>query len=120
MPLSSQPHQLWILETHGLSVVAEGLLSINRPSGVCRVCVMSKHHWESFLKDYSRWASKSLELIYSNICVPMTTCQVGANYFLTFVDYFYCFLWVYTIKSNDEVFAKSWECKNLVENQCRQ
>ena len=44
----------------------------------------------------------------------------GAKYFnLTFTDYFSIFLWVYTIKSNGEVFGKFMEFKNIVESQSK-
>jgi hypothetical protein len=39
----------------------------------------------------------------------------GAKYFLIFDDFF-CFLWIYTIESNDKVFGKFKEFKSLVEN----
>jgi hypothetical protein len=101
--------------------LVEGLPQINPPSGVCEGCVMGKHHRESFPKDNSRWASKPLELIHNDICGPMATSSLGgAKYFLTFIDDFSWFLWVYTIKSKDEVFAKFQEFKNLVEAQCKQ
>jgi hypothetical protein len=40
----------------------------------------------------------------------------GAKYFLTFIDDFSRFLWVYTIKSKDKVFGKFREFKYYVEN----
>jgi hypothetical protein len=47
----------------------------------------------------------------------MTTPLGGSKYFLTFIDDFSCFLWIYTIQSKDEVFGKFKEFKSLVENQ---
>jgi hypothetical protein len=43
----------------------------------------------------------------------MVTSLVGAKYFLTFIDDYSQFLWVYTIKSKDEVFANFRNLKLL-------
>jgi transposase InsO family protein len=44
---------------------------------------------------------------------------LGAKYFLTFIDDFSRFLWIYTIQSKDEVCGKLKEFKSLVENQSK-
>jgi transposase InsO family protein len=62
-----------------------------------------------------RQASQPLALIHSDICGPMATSSIGgAKYFLTFIDDFSHFLWVYTIKSKDEVFGKFLRNSNLL------
>jgi hypothetical protein len=75
-----------------------------------------KHQRESFLKDNSRQAYKTLELMHDDVCCPTNTSSIrGVEYFLIFIDDFAWFLWVYTFKSKDEVFAKLQEFKILLK-----
>jgi hypothetical protein len=84
---------------------------------------MGKYHQNSFRKDKASQASQPLALIGSDVCGPTATYFIGAaKYLLTFIDDFSHFLWVYTIKSKDEVSRKFknpnllWKIKCLMTN----
>ena len=45
-----------------------------------------------------------LDHIYSNVCGPMSVFTFSdASYFVTFIDYAFRKLWIYLIKSKDQV-----------------
>jgi histone deacetylase 1/2 len=76
------------------------------PNGVCEGCVLGNIIKSPFLR--TKRASQPLALIRSDICGPMTTHFLKeAKYFLTFIDDFSCFLWIYTIQSKDESFEEN-------------
>ena len=56
-------------------------------------------------------------LIHSDISGPMpTTSMNGSRYFLTFIDDFSRYTWVFFIKKKSEVLEKFTELKALIEN----
>jgi hypothetical protein len=92
--------------------MVDDLENIEPPNIVYEECLIGKHHQESFPKDKAMRASQPLVLVHSDMCGPMVTSSIGvAKSFLTFIDDFSCFLWIYTIKSKDEVFGKFQEFK---------
>ena len=71
-----------------------------------------KSPWEQV-----KQASKLIKLAYGDIYETMATFSLwGAKWFITFVDDFSHFLWIYTIQSKDEVFE---EFKSSTKNQSR-
>ena len=57
-----------------------------------------------------------LELVHSDVCGPMSTPSLGGSrYFLTFIDDKTRFVWVYFLKSKDEVFEKFQDWKQMAE-----
>ena len=84
----------------------------------CEGCVEGKQARQPFPTDGGTRASKILELVHSDVCGPMKTLSMGgARYFLTFIDDFSRKVWVYVLKSKNEVFDKFVEWKTLVEKQ---
>ena len=58
-----------------------------------------------------------LSLVHSDVCGKMSTKSLGgAEYFVTFIDDKSRMVWVYPIKTKDQVFQKFTEWKALVEN----
>ena len=94
-----------------------GIPKLEHTNNLCEVCVMGKQHRKSFPKKSSR-ASQPLELVYSDVCGPITPTSIGGNrYLLTFIDDFSGKTWVYVLKEKKEVLSKFKEFKNLVEKQ---
>ena len=59
-----------------------------------------------------------LDYIYTDVWGPTKTASLGGkHYFVTFVDDFSRRVWVYMLKSNDEVFETFLVWKKMVENQ---
>ena len=79
--------------------------------------MVGKQHRDTF--ERSTWrAKKSLELVHSDLCVPMNpTSKGGGRYILTFIDDFSRKVWVYFLKQKDEVFKNFEMFKILVENE---
>ena len=58
-----------------------------------------------------------LELIHSDICGPMpSTYLSGYEYYVTFIDDYSRYTWIYFLKNKSEVFEKFKEFKALIEN----
>ena len=59
-----------------------------------------------------------LDYIHTDVWGPTKTTSLGGkHYFVTFVDDFSRRVWVYTMKSKDEVFETFLVWKKMVENQ---
>ena len=59
-----------------------------------------------------------LEIVHSDVCGKLNTPSLGgAEYFLTFIDDYTHYTWVYTLKHKSEVFDKFQKWKALVENE---
>jgi transposase InsO family protein len=94
-----------------------GIPKLEHTSRICEVCVMVKQHGKPFLKKSSK-ASQPLDLVYSNMCGPISPTSIGGSmYFLTFTDDFSGKIWVYVLKEKKELLSKFKEFKNLVEKQ---
>lgn len=86
--------------------------------GFCEACTMGKSHRQKFPR--AKHTSKGvLEYIHSDLWgSPSTVSSLsGAHYFLTFIDDFSKKVWIYFLKTKDEVFQRFSEWKLLVENQ---
>ena len=59
-----------------------------------------------------------LELIHSDVCGPMKpSARDGFRYFITFIDDYSRYGYVYLMRNKSESFDKFKEFKNEVENQ---
>ncbi|MCO5611452.1 hypothetical protein L7F22_065705 [Adiantum nelumboides] len=57
-------------------------------------------------------------LVHSDVCGPMRTSSVGNSlYFVTFIDDFSRFCWVYPLKAKSDVFAVFQHYVSMVENE---
>ena len=84
--------------------------------GFCKACVGGKQCRSSF-KTSETETKEPLELVHSDVCGKMNHKSIGgAEYFLTFVDDKTHYIWVYPLKTKDEVFERYLEWKALVEN----
>ena len=95
-----------------------GLLLVSCKDGVCSGCVLKKHLWDNFDKRASSHASVLLELVHSDFCGPLLSASFsGFKYFLTFIDDYSTFTWVYFLKLKSKVFDMFLAYKALVEKQ---
>ncbi|KAH9778820.1 Integrase catalytic domain-containing protein [Citrus sinensis] len=83
----------------------------------CEDCVLGKATRSSFKRSVHKSKDK-LEYVHSDLWGPAQQISLGGNsYFLSFIDDYSRKVWVYTLKSKDQVFDKFKEWKMLVENQ---
>ena len=88
------------------------------PKHVCKGCVLGKMQRFAFPKDGSARVTQKLQLIHSDLCGPMRTPFIGNSlYFVTFIDDFSRFCWVYPLKEKSGVFAVFQHFVSMVENQ---
>jgi len=63
-------------------------------------------------------SSRPLELVHTYVCGPMKTKSIGGSaYFVSFIDDFSRYFYVYFIKEKSEVFDRLREFQALVTNQ---
>ncbi len=82
----------------------------------CEPCTKGKHHKSHFPVGGSTRAKESLDLVHTDVCGKLNTKSLGgAEYFLTFIDDRTRYVWVYFLKTKDEVFKRFQEWKAMVE-----
>ncbi|MCO5568819.1 hypothetical protein L7F22_022520 [Adiantum nelumboides] len=88
------------------------------PRHVCEGCVLGKMHRFVFSQDGSVRATRKLQLVHSDVCGPMRTPSVeNSLYFVTFIDDFSRFCWMYPLKAKSDVFAIFQHYVSMVENE---
>ncbi|KAL0540527.1 hypothetical protein IC582_020535 [Cucumis melo] len=98
--------------------MVRGIQNINHETNICEVCILAKHHRDSFPTGKAWRASKPLELIHTDLCGPMRTTTNGGNrYFITFIDDFSRKLWIYFLKEKSEALVCFKSFKAFTENQ---
>ncbi len=61
-------------------------------------------------------AKEPLDLVHTDVCGKLNTKSLGgAEYFLTFIDDRIRYVWVYFLKTKDEVFKRFQDWKAMVE-----
>src|SRR6266487_4225588 len=84
----------------------------------CSHCMTGKQTRVSFKKHPPSRKSELLQLVHSDVCGPLKVKSFsGALYFVTFIDDCSRKLWVYAIKTKDQVLEKFKEFHALVERQ---
>ena len=82
----------------------------------CEICIQAKMTKKPFSKTDRN--SIMLELVHSDVCVLYgVLIRGGKRYFITFIDYFFRFTYVYLMKNKDESFDMFKRYKTEVENQ---
>ncbi|MCO5586376.1 hypothetical protein L7F22_040316 [Adiantum nelumboides] len=88
------------------------------PRHVCEGCILGKMHKFAFSQNGSVRATRKLQLVHSDVCGPMRTPSVkNSLYFVTFIDDFSRFCWVYPLKAKSDVFAIFQHYVSMVENE---
>lgn len=82
---------------------------------------MSKQARRPFLSQTDFAAKERLELLYGDICGPISPpTPAGNRYFLLFVDDFSRAMWIYMLKTKDEALSYFKRFKVFVEKESRQ
>ncbi|KAI3472951.1 hypothetical protein Pfo_029197 [Paulownia fortunei] len=85
----------------------------------CEHCVLGKQKRVKFGTAIHNIKS-ILDYVHSNVWAPSKTLSLGGkHYFVTFIDDFSRRVWVYTMKTKDEVFGIFLRWKTQIENQTR-
>ena len=83
----------------------------------CEHCLHGKQNRVSFQYTGTR-ATEVLELIHSDVFGPTPTPSIGGSrYYVSLINDFSRYSWIYFIKSKLDVFEKFREFKVLVKNQ---
>jgi histone deacetylase 1/2 len=90
--------------------------SESKVGSVCDSCQMAKSHQLPYPKSSSQ-SNFPLELVFSNVWGP--TCDsFGRNkYYVSFIDDYSKFTWIYLLKHKSEVFQPFHEFQGLIERQ---
>lgn len=92
-------------------------LSFNKRDLVCSECQMAKSHNFPFVASTSK-SSKPLDLIFTNVWGPSSTIShSGCRYYISFIDDFSKFIWLFPIKPRYDVMSIFLQFKVLVERQ---
>ncbi len=82
----------------------------------CEPCTIGKHHRSPFPVGGGTRAEKPLDLVHSDVCGKLNVKSVGgAEYFLTFIDDFSRYIWVFFLKRKDEMFSLFLGWKAMVD-----
>ena len=82
----------------------------------CEPCVKGKTHRLAFQSSSTKRADHPLELIHSDVCGKIGARSLdGGEYFVTFIDDYTRYAWVYILQHKSEVFQRFQEWKALVK-----
>lgn len=98
-------------------VVSTNNLPVTRDSSresVCDACQQSKSHQLPYPKSVSI-SLEPLQLIFSDVWGPAPSSVGNKCYYVSFIDDFSKFTWVYLLKHKSKVFEKFQAFQNLVE-----
>lgn len=83
-----------------------GLPLIKDPEKASENCLIGKQPRIAFTSYIQMRAKNVLEVVHSDACGPFEIPSLGGNrYFVSFVDEFSTMLWMYLIKTKDEVLS---------------
>jgi histone deacetylase 1/2 len=87
-----------VLHRHELPVVSNKSVET-----ICDACQQGKSHQLPF-SESSRVVKHPLELVFSDVWGPAQTSVSGHNYYVSFIDAYSRFTWLYLIKRKSDVF----------------
>ena len=98
--------------------MVRGLPNVNFSDRLCRSCVAGKQSRSSFPSASSFRATKRLELLYGDICGPITPSTIGnRRYYFLLIDDFTRIMWVFFLREKSEAFQHFKIVKNLAESE---
>jgi hypothetical protein len=95
-----------------------GFPMVFSPEGVCKGCVLVKHHQAPFDSVQAWRVQNLLELVHSDVFSINLPSLAGVRYILTFIDDLSCFTWVFYLKNKNLFFDKFKELWAFAEKQC--
>jgi histone deacetylase 1/2 len=90
--------------------------SVSNKKSVCDACQQAKSHQLPYNRSVSS-TSFPLELVHSDVWGPAVESVGRKHYYVSFVDDFSRFTWIYFLKYKSEVFQKFHEFQKMVERQ---
>ena len=85
---------------------------------LCEGCIFGKQHRSPFPKKGATRAKEILEIVHTDVCGPMeSTSYGGSRYFVTFIDDKTRKMFIYFLKTKDEVFNTFQDFKAFAEKQ---
>ena len=94
--------------------MVKGFPLVIKPERVYEGDIFGKHHRDTFPIKKSYRARKPIEIVHSDICVPMQTLSMGGcNHFLTFIDDYSRKTWVYFLEHKFDAFSCFGSSKHL-------
>lgn len=97
-----------------------GLPKLPIPDKICEVCLFGKQPRNAYSSYLPMTTSNVLNVIHSNVCAPFEVPSLGGKkYFTSFVDEYSRMMWLYLIKSKDEVLSSFKKFRVMIEKQCR-
>jgi transposase InsO family protein len=112
--------QLAHMSEKGLKILAKKSLipfAKGMPLNSCDYCLFGKLHRVSFRRSSTR-KSNVLDLVYSDVCDPIEVESLSGNrYFVTFIDDASRKVWVYVLKTKDQVFQLFKKFHAMVERE---
>ena len=109
---ASSPVVKSVLSRHKLSFSSES----NNSGVICDACQMAKSHQLSYPKSNSV-SSKPFELVFTDVWGPAPTSVGRHSYYISFIDDFSKFTWIYLLRFKSEVFQCFRDFQNMVERQ---
>ncbi|PKU67431.1 Retrovirus-related Pol polyprotein from transposon TNT 1-94 [Dendrobium catenatum] len=108
----SHPHH------HVLQVLAKLVPSICIPSSsfLCRSCNVGKSHKLPFVSSTTTTYTP-FSVVHTDVWGPSPVASInGHRYFVTFIDTYSRFCWIYLMHSKDQTFSKFTHFNNLINN----
>jgi hypothetical protein len=90
-------------------------LGESNKESVCDACQKAKSHQLPYPKSHSV-STQPLQLIFSDVWGPSPFCVGRNRFYVSFIDDYSKFVWLYPLKNKSEVFQKFNEFQNLVES----
>ena len=97
--------------------VVEGVnLDLKSDASECTACVYGKSTRAPVPRQGGSRSSKILDLVHTDVCGPFPVESLGGSrYFLSFVDDYSRYAWIYPIKAKSEVFGRLKQWLSMVE-----
>jgi histone deacetylase 1/2 len=86
----------------------------NKDLAVCDACQQGKSHQLPF-SESTREVKSPLELVFSDVWGPAQTSVSGQKYYVSFIDAYSRFTWLYLIKRKSDVFSIFTQFQTHVE-----
>ena len=100
--------------------LVEGLPPITLPTQLCHKCLAGKQSRVTFPKTKKFRANAPLELVFADICGPISPPTLGGSqYFLLIVEDYSRLMWVATIKLKSQALSHFKKFKILAEAEKR-
>lgn len=96
----------WSLQAPTTQNMVVGLSRVFPPEGICKGCILGKHHHAPFDSRQAWRAQNLLELVHNDVYSINLPSLAGLRYILTFIGDFSRFTWVFFLKNKNLVFEK--------------